>query len=660
MDQTDSNMDSRLWSSFQSADGPSRATIKSVVFITRTIPHGRGFATKVDESTRSALPFELNPSSLFVFWYEIFKMALLEFNARQIQNLVRFYLIFRNFGRGCPGDSFRSKGRFSAPATKRDFRHSKPASIVWEPATIQQARQQKDRTVLPSTFLSRTISCRRLAIPFSQYQEIRLLVLWQGKARHGKDIVCRVTSSEHIAIFIEINRCVHPTKHIMAYSSPRRSKREKTSHDDDDAEVDVEIRKGETPEDPDATEDEDDDQDEEEEEEKPDDDDGDTTPPNDGVGEEDVAPEEDKEEYDKEDNAEIAEHGGFRDGDSRPADGDESQDEETTPVANHGAPPAYPPSSPAGGPPPPYGAPGYMPMYGHHMYPPYGGYPPYYGYPPYGGYPPYPPHMMQPYGAPPSGPPSDVGSPPRAPRYAPNGYPHAYPPSSPMAPIYPNMESGGSIDDDKEDESAGVDPGDDNGVTSRLKIYIKPHAPASQEVLDRRARKNAQSRSRASRQRERVAQIELKPESERTPEEQQLFELHQNRRKKKNDRSRDRAQEKKEEIDRILAKPEKKRTRIEIQFLEAALTSKKRKNEGDRLRRSRLKVIGVSSKSGGKPGVSARGPLPIPPHHSHYGMPPPGYYHPPPSHHPHHVPPPHHGEGGPHSPVAGGPPLYGM
>jgi hypothetical protein len=69
--------------------------------------------------------------------------------------------------------------------------------------------------------------------------------------------------------------------------------------------------------------------------------------------------------------------------------------------------------------------------------------------------------------------------------------------------------------------------------------------------------------------------------------------LHDQRRQKKNDRSRDRALENKEEIDRILAKPEKKRTRIENQFLENALGSKKRKNQGDRLRRSRLKSLGV-------------------------------------------------------------------
>lgn len=328
---------------------------------------------------------------------------------------------------------------------------------------------------------------------------------------------------------------------------------------------------------------------------------------------------------------------------------------------HNGAPPAYPPGSPG---PPPYGGQGYMPMYGHHMYPPpYGGYPPYYhGYPPYGVYPPhYPPHMMPPYGAPGMAP--DPSSPTR-PSYPPMpGYaPHNYPPSSPMAtgPGYPggmhDAPHGGPSSDPFDEHKENADDDQDNDASAedaaagaRLKIYIKPNVPASQEVLDRRARKNGQSRARAARQRERVAQIEQKPESERTPEEQHLFELHQMRRKKKNDRSRDRAVEKKEEIDRILAKPESSRTRIEKQFLEQALGAKKRKNEGDRLRRSRLKAMGMTGKNVGRPGIPARGPMPA--HagmsHPHYGMPPPGYYPHHPSPHGHHMgahhPPPHYG-----------------
>lgn len=147
--------------------------------------------------------------------------------------------------------------------------------------------------------------------------------------------------------------------------------------------------------------------------------------------------------------------------------------------------------------------------------------------------------------------------------------------------------------------------------TARLKTYIKPRIPSTQEVLDRRSRKNAQSRARASKLRDRISEIEAKQESERTEEERTIYAQYEARRQRKNDRSRERALEKKEEIDRILAKPEKKRTKIEKQFLETALSAKKRKNEGDRLRRQRLKELGLSSKGTGvKPGISARGPLP--------------------------------------------------
>ena len=178
----------------------------------------------------------------------------------------------------------------------------------------------------------------------------------------------------------------------------------------------------------------------------------------------------------------------------------------------------------------------------------------------------------------------------------------------------------------------GGEEGDDdleNAGATRLKTYIKPRIPSTQEVLDRRSRKNAQSRARAAKLRQRIIDIENKPPEERTEEEQHLFQQYENRRRRKNDRSRERALEKKEEIDRILAKPEKKRTKIEKQFLETALSAKKRKNEGDRLRRQRLKELGLSTKGTGiKPGVSARGPLPphyqaSAAHHQHHHMYPP-------------------------------------
>jgi hypothetical protein len=170
------------------------------------------------------------------------------------------------------------------------------------------------------------------------------------------------------------------------------------------------------------------------------------------------------------------------------------------------------------------------------------------------------------------------------------------------------------------DEDLDDDEENDAGVSSRLRTYIKPRIPSTQEVLDRRARKNAQSRARAAKLRQRIAEIELKPEDNRTEEEGHLWAQYEQRRQRKNNRSRERALEKKEEIDRIISKADKKRSKIEKQFLETALSAKKRKNEGDRLRRQRLKELGLSTKGTGvKPGISARGPLP--PQYQHLSQP---------------------------------------
>jgi hypothetical protein len=158
---------------------------------------------------------------------------------------------------------------------------------------------------------------------------------------------------------------------------------------------------------------------------------------------------------------------------------------------------------------------------------------------------------------------------------------------------YHEDEKEGEDDDGMDD----LEDGGEMGTYTRLKMYVKPKVPTRQEILDRRARKNAQSRSRASRLRERIQEIKTKPESERVEEEQALVTQYESRRGRKNDRSRDRAIEKKSEIERILNKPERKRTKLEKQFLETALNAKQRKNEGDRLRRQRIKS---SSKSGSR------------------------------------------------------------
>lgn len=315
----------------------------------------------------------------------------------------------------------------------------------------------------------------------------------------------------------------------------------------------------------------------------------------------------------------------------------------------------YPPEGyyPPGYPPPPEGgaAAGYPPRDGYGGAPPYGvpphmaGYPmyPYHQPPMYPHYPGYPPPPM--YGYPPPG----------------EGYP-GEPHGAAAGPYPPPGEDGNGEgkDDDKKASAHNPVMPSALGSAARLKTYIKPRLPSSQDVLDRRSRKNAQSRSRANKLRDRIAIIETKGAVERNEEERQIFSQYEARRQRKNDRSRERALEKKEEIDRILSKPEKKRTKIERQFLDGALNAKKRKNEGDRLRRQRLKDLGLPSKvTGLKPGISARGPLGgypgMPPPHRYPGqmgeipmspMPPMGSHH----HHPHHHPMQSPGGYGPGSP----------
>ena len=234
-------------------------------------------------------------------------------------------------------------------------------------------------------------------------------------------------------------------------------------------------------------------------------------------------------------------------------------------------------------------------------------------------------------------------------------------------------------EDHMEDQDDVDEDDDGTGAAARLKTYIKAKATNTQEVLDRRSRKNQQSRARAAKLRHRILEIEAKHEDERTEEEMHIWQQYEQRRQRKNNRSRERALEKKEEIDRILAKPDKKRTKIEKQFLETALAAKKRKNEGDRLRRQRLKELGLSTKGTGiRPGISARGPLPTQYQHL-LGAPPPSgppghashhphhhpAHHPHPAYHPHHYPgyppgamPPPYGAGGGEIPMSPLPPHH--
>lgn len=267
---------------------------------------------------------------------------------------------------------------------------------------------------------------------------------------------------------------------------------------------------------------------------------------------------------------------------------------EGQPPYMHAMHPGYPP---AGGPPPPQWphAPFPPPMsYG--MYPPYQpGYPP----PPYAGAqgmpPPYYDHSQGAPRYPPEAGASPSGAPPpyhddRATAAA------AAPPEAARGATYGGAAEGGGLEEPSNelpeyDDEADRKLGPDTSSASRARLYVKSKVPTRQEILDRRARKNSQSRARASKLRERIDIIQTKPESERTEEERDLFNSYQYRRQRKNDRSRERAIEKKAEIERILSKPENKRSKIENEFLDIALGAKQRKNQGDRLRRQRIKQI---------------------------------------------------------------------
>lgn len=218
------------------------------------------------------------------------------------------------------------------------------------------------------------------------------------------------------------------------------------------------------------------------------------------------------------------------------------------------------------------------------QYPSYGMYPTFQGYP----YPP-PQALPPPYGY------QEHALPPRyhgdhlgAGAYTEGGGPMAAGQRGDSKASHASVDESAEMEDSDDEGSERKLPADTSSA-SRARLYVKSKVPTRQEILDRRARKNAQSRSRASKLRARVDAIAAKPDSERTEEERELYDSYQYRRQRKNDRSRERAIEKKTEIERILTKPEKKRTKIERDFLETALYAKQRKNQGDRLRRQRIK-----------------------------------------------------------------------
>ena len=211
-----------------------------------------------------------------------------------------------------------------------------------------------------------------------------------------------------------------------------------------------------------------------------------------------------------------------------------------------------------------------------------------YGGPHHGGYypPPYPPPYYD-YG-PHSG--GGYQYPPHG--YPPHSQPYHYMPPSPEAPPY-----------------AYSPPYQAAPPSSQ--VHRNPQPPHFPEVdSDRKLRKNGQARQRSAHNRQLIADIEAKPEEERTEEEAEMLRRYIERRDHKNTQSRERAQLKKDKEAYIMGKPEHERTAEEQEWLEEHNSKRSRKHEGDRLRRQRIKELGISSRIGHKPGVSARGPLP--------------------------------------------------
>ena len=96
----------------------------------------------------------------------------------------------------------------------------------------------------------------------------------------------------------------------------------------------------------------------------------------------------------------------------------------------------------------------------------------------------------------------------------------------------------------------------------------------------------------------------LKHVPDKTPQEEKLLHKHEQRRLTKNHRTKQRAAEKKALIEGILSKPEHERNVEEVQILQQHLAKRARKNEGDRLRRIKMKEMGLKVKP---PGMEIRG-----------------------------------------------------
>lgn len=116
-------------------------------------------------------------------------------------------------------------------------------------------------------------------------------------------------------------------------------------------------------------------------------------------------------------------------------------------------------------------------------------------------------------------------------------------------------------------------------------------------MLDRRQRKNTQSRARAAKLKDRIKAIQGKSSTQCTEEEMATLALYEERRQRKNGRSRERAMERKEQMERIMSIAEEQWTEKDKAFVGETMMAKFRKNEGDRLRRKKIKGMNSGDNS---------------------------------------------------------------
>merc|ERR1719356_297817 len=127
-------------------------------------------------------------------------------------------------------------------------------------------------------------------------------------------------------------------------------------------------------------------------------------------------------------------------------------------------------------------------------------------------------------------------------------------------------------------------------------IFAAPKATTYRDDRHRKLRKNAKSRERAKELKQQVQNLKIKPDEAKTPAEVELEKTVEERRVRKNNRSKERALEKKREIERILSIPEASRTPEDTKTLEDHKAKRKRKSEGDKLRRQRMRHLGLKNK----------------------------------------------------------------